>query len=57
MKRRHIHLAVDNLETSIGFYSAFFGSQPTSGSPITPSGCSIIRASISSSLPVAPNRV
>jgi predicted enzyme related to lactoylglutathione lyase len=29
MKRLHIHVAVENLESSIGFYSALFGSQPT----------------------------
>lgn len=29
MKRLHIHVAVNDLESSIGFYSALFGSQPT----------------------------
>ena len=29
MKRLHVHVAVKNLEASIGFYSALFGSQPT----------------------------
>jgi catechol-2,3-dioxygenase len=29
MKRLHIHVAVENLDTSMGFYSALFGSQPT----------------------------
>src|SRR5262245_5290381 len=29
MKRLHVHVAVDDLERSIGFYSALFGSQPT----------------------------
>jgi catechol 2,3-dioxygenase-like lactoylglutathione lyase family enzyme len=33
MKRLHIHVAVDNLETSIGFYSALFGSEPTKRKP------------------------
>jgi catechol 2,3-dioxygenase-like lactoylglutathione lyase family enzyme len=29
MKRLHVHVAVDNLETSIGFYSTLFAAQPT----------------------------
>jgi catechol 2,3-dioxygenase-like lactoylglutathione lyase family enzyme len=29
MKRLHVHVAVENLEASIGFYSALFGSEPT----------------------------
>jgi hypothetical protein len=29
MKRLHIHVAVENLDTSIAFYSALFGSPPT----------------------------
>ena len=29
MKRFHVHLHVDNLDKSIGFYSAMFASQPT----------------------------
>jgi catechol 2,3-dioxygenase-like lactoylglutathione lyase family enzyme len=29
MKRLHVHVAVANLEASVGFYSALFGSQPT----------------------------
>jgi catechol-2,3-dioxygenase len=33
MKRLHIHVAVDNLETSIGFYAALFGGQPTTRKP------------------------
>lgn len=28
MKRMHVHVAVDNLEKSIGFYSALFNTQP-----------------------------
>jgi catechol 2,3-dioxygenase-like lactoylglutathione lyase family enzyme len=28
MKRLHVHVAVDDLQTSIGFYSALFASQP-----------------------------
>ncbi len=28
MKRMHIHVAVEDLEASIGFYSALFGSDP-----------------------------
>jgi predicted enzyme related to lactoylglutathione lyase len=29
MKRMHVHVAVENLEHSIGFYSALFDAQPT----------------------------
>jgi catechol 2,3-dioxygenase-like lactoylglutathione lyase family enzyme len=29
MKRLHVHLAVENLEKNINFYSAMFGFQPT----------------------------
>jgi catechol 2,3-dioxygenase-like lactoylglutathione lyase family enzyme len=29
MKRFHIHLSVDSIEQSIGFYSRLFGAQPT----------------------------
>ena len=29
MKRLHVHLAVDNLEQNISFYSTMFGCQPT----------------------------
>ncbi|HEY2445205.1 MAG TPA: ArsI/CadI family heavy metal resistance metalloenzyme [Rhizomicrobium sp.] len=29
MKRLHVHVAVDNLRTSIGFYSTLFAAQPT----------------------------
>jgi len=29
MKRLHVHVAVDNLEKSIGFYSVLFGIQPS----------------------------
>jgi predicted enzyme related to lactoylglutathione lyase len=29
MKRMHVHVAVDDLQRSIGFYSALFASQPT----------------------------
>jgi predicted enzyme related to lactoylglutathione lyase len=29
MKRMHLHIAVTDLETSIGFYSTLFGAQPT----------------------------
>lgn len=28
MKRLHLHIAVENLEKSIGFYSVLFGSEP-----------------------------
>lgn len=29
MKRLHVHIAVDNLEKSIGFYSTLFASEPS----------------------------
>jgi len=29
MKRLHIHLAVENIEQNIEFYSTMFGCQPT----------------------------
>lgn len=29
MKRLHVHVAVDNLQTSIGFYSTLFGTRPS----------------------------
>jgi len=29
MKRLHVHIAVDDLERSIGFYSTMFGAEPT----------------------------
>lgn len=29
MKRLHLHIAVDNLDRSIGFYSTLFGAPPT----------------------------
>jgi catechol 2,3-dioxygenase-like lactoylglutathione lyase family enzyme len=29
MKRLHVHLAVENIEKNIAFYSTMFGSQPT----------------------------
>ena len=29
MKRLHVHVAVDNLERSIGFYSALFAAKPS----------------------------
>ena len=29
MKRFHVHVAVDNLEEGIAFYSKAFGAQPT----------------------------
>jgi len=28
MKRLHVHVAVDNLEKSIGFYSTLFATRP-----------------------------
>ena len=33
MKRLHVHVAVDELEKSIGFYSALFAAQPTVTKP------------------------
>jgi hypothetical protein len=29
MKRMHVHVAVDDLESSLGFYSALFDAEPT----------------------------
>ena len=29
MKRLHVHVAVDNLETAIGFYSTLFAATPS----------------------------
>jgi hypothetical protein len=29
MKRFHVHVSVENLEDSIGFYSTLFAAQPT----------------------------
>jgi predicted enzyme related to lactoylglutathione lyase len=29
MKRMHVHVAVDDLDRSIGFYSALFDASPT----------------------------
>jgi catechol 2,3-dioxygenase-like lactoylglutathione lyase family enzyme len=33
MKRLHVHIAVEDLEQSIGFYSTLFGAQPTKQKP------------------------
>jgi len=33
MKRLHLHVAVDNLDRSIGFYSTLFGASPTVTKP------------------------
>ena len=33
MKRMHLHVSVDNLDQSIGFYSTLFGSAPTVQKP------------------------
>lgn len=33
MKRLHIHVAVENLDTSIGFYSQLFAAEPTVRKP------------------------
>lgn len=33
MKRIHVHVAVDDLERSIGFYSTLFGAEPTVTKP------------------------
>lgn len=33
MKRMHIHISVDNLDQSIGFYSQLFGAQPSVHKP------------------------
>jgi hypothetical protein len=29
MKRMHVHVAVDDLQQSVGFYSALFAAQPS----------------------------
>jgi hypothetical protein len=29
MKRMHVHVAVDNIDTAIGFYSALFAAKPS----------------------------
>ncbi len=29
MKRRHVHVAVDDIDRSIGFYSTLFGTAPS----------------------------
>ena len=44
MKRLHVHVAVNDIPQSIGFYSALFAAQPTVLSRITPSGCLMILA-------------
>ena len=36
MKRLHVHIAVENLPQSIGFYSALFAAQPASVAPAAP---------------------
>lgn len=33
MKRLHVHIAVEDLEQSIGFYSTLFGTKPTKQKP------------------------
>ena len=49
MKRLHVHVAVDNLDASIGFYSTLFAAPRPFARTITPNGCSMIRRSISRS--------
>ena len=44
MKRFHLHVSVKDLNESIRFYSTLFGAPPTAEHPITPNGCSKIRA-------------
>ena len=44
MKRMHVHVAVGNLDQSIGFYSALFDAEPAVAKPETPNGCSTIHA-------------
>ncbi len=46
MKRMHVHVAVDDLNKSISFYSALFETQPAVVNPTTPNGCSTIRSEI-----------
>lgn len=33
MKRLHVHIAVEDMEKSVGFYSALFGTKPTKQKP------------------------
>jgi catechol 2,3-dioxygenase-like lactoylglutathione lyase family enzyme len=33
MKRMHLHVAVDNIQQSVQFYSALFGASPTVEKP------------------------
>jgi hypothetical protein len=44
MKRFHVRVAVDDLQQSIGFYSALFAADLSSSSPTTPNGCLMILA-------------
>ena len=44
MKRLHVHVAVNDIPQSIGFYSALFAAQPAVVKRTTPSGCLMIRA-------------
>ncbi len=36
MKRLHVHVAVENLEQAVRFYTGLFGARRRSRSPITP---------------------
>jgi hypothetical protein len=44
MKRMHVHVAVDDLDRSIGFYSACSQRSLSSSKRTTQSGCLMIRA-------------
>ena len=44
MKRLHVHVSVNDIPQSIGFYSALFAASPPWSNRTTPNGCSMIRA-------------
>jgi hypothetical protein len=44
MKRMLVHVAVENLGQSIGFYSALFDAEPAVVKPDYANGCSMTRA-------------
>jgi hypothetical protein len=43
MKRLHVHVSVDNLDASVGFYSTLFAAEPSVVSLITRNGCSTVK--------------
>ena len=54
MKRMHVHVAVDNLDKAIGFYSTLFAAEPTVVKPDYAKWMLEIRASTSPSPCAAP---